>query len=399
MRRKMRWRFIGVAMTAFTAVILVLLVVINLWNYASQTAQQDQTLQALVQQSLEGRPLGRPGDRFSPEFQHMIRYFSVFYDADGALLIVNQDFITSIDREDALFYAQKVLKCGKDSGYLGMYRYCVTDFSSGTAVFFLYAEREIHAMQSLLLITALVALGSLIAVFLLMLALSGKAIAPYIRNLEAQKEFITNASHELKTPLTAISTSADVLSLEVSDNEWVENIQFQAGKMSKLIGDLVMLCRLDEANPFPERADFSLSDAVWEISEPFAALAQAKEKEFTQQIADNLVFHGNRASIQQMVSILLDNAVKYSEENGKIRLKVAKAGRKIEITVYNTCPPRKSHDLSRLFDRFYRGDSARNSRDSFGIGLSIAKSVAENHGGTIKATSQTDCDLTITVRL
>ena len=112
--------------------------------------------------------------------------------------------------------------------------------------------------------------------FALVVLFSGRAIAPYLRNLAAQKQFITNASHELRAPLTAISTSADVLAMESGENEWVQNIQSQSGRLSRLISSLVTLCRLDEENPFPERTEFSLSDALWEIAEPFSSLAAAK---------------------------------------------------------------------------------------------------------------------------
>ena len=148
------------------------------------------------------------------------------------------------------------------------------------------ADIEIKTIRSLLFITLAVAGGSLLLVFALVVLFSGRAIAPYLRNLAAQKQFITNASHELKTPLTAISTSANVLAMESGENEWVQNIQSQSGRLSRLISSLVTLCRLDEENPFPERTEFSLSDAVWEIAEPFSSLAAAKGKEYTQYIED-----------------------------------------------------------------------------------------------------------------
>lgn len=145
--------------------------------------------------------------------------------------------------------------------------------------------------------------------------------------MEAQKQFITNAGHELKTPLTAISTSADVLAMEHDGDEWVHNIQVQSGRLSKLITSLVALSRLDEENPFPVRTEFSLSDALWEISEPFGSLAQAKGKAYTQDIADGLTVTGDRTAIQQMFSILLDNALKYSPDGGSISLTTQRSGK------------------------------------------------------------------------
>ena len=122
--------------------------------------------------------------------------------------------------------------------------------------------------------------------------------------------------------------------MESGENEWVQNIQSQSGRLSRLISSLVTLCRLDEENPFPERTEFSLSDAVWEIAEPFSSLAAAKGKEYTQYIEDGITITGDRTAIGQLVSILLDNAIKYSADCGVIRLRVCRSGKRAEIEVY-----------------------------------------------------------------
>ncbi len=267
----------------------------------------------------------------------------------------------------------------------------------GTSVIFLNSERELHAIRALFWITAAVAGGCLVIVFLLVLLFSRRAIAPYMRNLAMQKQFITNASHELKTPLTAISTSADVLAMEYENDEWVKNIQSQSVRLSRLISDLVTLSRLDEENPFPERAEFSLSDAVWETAEPFTALARSCGRSYSQNIEDGLTMTGDRTAVQQMVSILLDNANKYTPEGSSIFLSARRAGRKNEIAVSNTCEGAESIDVTRLFDRFYRADESHSTRiGGTGIGLSIARATAEAHGGTIEASVSGD---TITFRV
>lgn len=193
---------------------------------------------------------------------------------------IDQDFIASVSEDDAASYAEKALAHGKEHGYQNGYRYLVQHSDDGTLVIFLNSERELQTIRSLLLITAAIAIICLLVVFVLVLIFSRRALRPYVRNMEAQKQFITNASHELKTPLTSISTSADVLAMEYEQDEWVENIQIQTARMSKLISNLVTLSRLDEENPFPEKQEFSLSDAVWEASEPFTATARARGKEY-----------------------------------------------------------------------------------------------------------------------
>lgn len=393
MLKKMRWRFIRAAMVAFTVVVLALLFIVNIWNYGNITRQQDETLQLLMESEAEGKPpfgadfrppAPGPFGQFSPEVQHMTRFFVVYSDTNHNALKVKHDYIASVSEDEAINYTKEILSNSENSGYYEGYRFLVERSEQGSATIFLNAEKELQSINSLLRITVAVALCCLCAVFILVVALSHRAIAPYIKNIETQKQFITDAGHELKTPLTAISTSADVLAMEVENNEWVQNIQLQSKRMSKLIGDLVTLSRLDEEHPFPDMSEFPLSEAVWEISEPFSAIAEASRKEYVQRIEDNLVLNGDKNAIQQMVSILLDNALKHSDDNGKIRLDVKKKQRKIEFVVYNTCHITDLENPNRLFDRFYRSESSRSNRDNYGIGLSIAKSIAENHGGTIR---------------
>ena len=407
MLKKMRWRFIGAAMAAFTAVVLTLVCVVNVWNYCSVTRQQDETLERLLE--VDGKKPAMPDDRdappfatmerFSPEVPYMIRFFSVRLTKDGTVLHVNQDYIASVSGTAAEQFARAVLAGGKTGGYENGYRYLVDTSGQETVVLFLNSERELQTIQSLLWSTLAIAGGSLLVVFGLVVLFSRRAIMPYLKNMEAQKQFITNAGHELKTPLTAIATSADVLAMEHGDDEWVKNIQSQAGRLSKLIGNLVTLSRLDEENPFPVRAEFSLSDVLWEISEPFAPLARAKGKSYTQKIADGLSVTGDRAAIQQTVSILLDNALKYSPAGGSIRLAARRSGKRTEITVSNTVDAAHDTDTARLFDRFYRADESHsNTVSGTGIGLSIAKATVQAHGGKISA-KQTDDTITFQVLL
>lgn len=394
MLKKMRWRFIGAAMTAFTAVVLTLLGCVNIWNYCNITAQLDNTLAALYEAEGSGLGLAFQDDRprlsgggpFSGEAPYMIRFFSVHYSASGELLDINQDFIASVSENEALSFASHVLGDGKEHGYYGGYRYLTEAADGETTVIFLNAERELHATWNLLIITLLVAAICLVIGFLLVLLLAGRAVAPYMRNLEMQKQFITNAGHELKTPLTAISTSADVLAIDHGDDEWVQNIQRQSGRLSKLITDLITLSRLDEERPALERREFSLSDALWETADSFMPLMRAKGRAYFQNIEDGLTVTGDRAAVQQMVSILLDNAVKYSPPDGKISLAAFRKGRRIVIEVANTCGELDRSELRHIFDRFYRVDKSHSETvGGSGIGLSIARATAEASGGKIRA--------------
>lgn len=390
MLKKLRRRFIGAAMAAFTAVVIALVCAVNFVNFRGVAAQQDDALQRLR----SAQPL--PDDRgapplddwkpFSPEVRYSLRFFTVRFGADGGVTQVNQDFIASVSRSDAEEYARAALASGKTRGYERGYRFLISADGDETVALFLNSERELQSVRALMWVSLGVAGGSLLVVFALVVLFSGRAIAPYLKNLEAQKQFITNASHELKTPLTAISASADVLAMEHGDDEWVQSIQAQTGKLARLVNHLVTLSRLDEENPFPVRAEFSLSDALWELSESFAPLCRARNRRYSQDIADGLTLTGDRTALQQTVSILLDNALKYAPDGGSIALTAQRAGKRTEIAVTNTVDAAQKLDVSRLFERFYRADESRSAAVSgTGIGLSIARATVEAHGGKITA--------------
>lgn len=391
MLKKLRRRFIAAAMAAIGAVTLVLLCAVNLWNYKITTDSLDATLDimSLTGSYSSGKDYSLPEifGGHSSEEMYMTRFFAVYYDQNGKAAGVFRDYIATVSVEQALSYSSDALSSGRERGYYGDYRYRVLGASGGSIVVFLNAVPEQQSMKTLLKVSVIVSLLALLAAFALITAFSKKATAPYMKNMQLQKQFVTDAGHELKTPLTSISTSADVLKLETGENEWVDNIQKQAARMSKLVANLVTLSKLDEGAQMPDMCDFSLSDAAWEVSEPFELRAVAQGKKYSRSIEDNITVHGDMAAVQQMISILLDNAFKYSDEGGEIRLSVRKQHKGSVIEVYNTCAEGSLGDISRFFDRFYRADKARSADGGTGIGLSIARAVAETHGGSISAES------------
>ena len=406
MLKKLRWRFIAAAMSAFTAVVLVLVGGMNLWNYHIITQRQDEALLRICDTMLDSTnqkkgkqdiPMPGPFGGHSPEFRYMLRFFSVRCNKEGVATETDREFIASVTTENAAQWGETVVKSGRNSGYFQGYRYLKQETEDGSLVLFLNSEQNIQSMLTLLLVSVVVAVAALVMVFILVILFSRRAIIPYVRNMEAQKRFITDAGHELKTPLTAISACTDILTEDVPGNEWIETIRQECNRMTRLVNNLVTLSRLDEERPIPEPVEFSLSDAIWEITEPMQVTAAAKGKHYTQSIGDGLTLRGDRAAIQQMVAILLDNAIKYSDEGGTIHLSAVGAKDKIWMEVYNTCDTATVGDVERLFDRFYRPDASRNSETGgTGIGLSIAKATAEAHGGSIKA-SLGNGGLTVTV--
>lgn len=393
MLRKVQRRFVLAAMAAFGLVMLLIIVGINAVNYYRTTSMQDRLAKELLShertdsaQPAPPPPVGEiPGG--NPEAAFMTRFFTVHCDADGTVKEVLRDYISSVDEETAKAYAQTALSRGREKGYYEDYRYLVSRSDKGISILFLNTAIQLQSMKSLLLVSLAIGFFSLLMVFFLVLVFSKRAIRPYLKNLEQQKRFITDAGHELKTPITSIATSADIAAMEHEGDEWIENIRRQAARLTKLVGDMVALSRLDEETPFPKKDRFSLSEAAWEIAEPFAQLAKAKDKHYSQYIEEDLTFFGDRDAIQRMISILLDNAIKYSDDGGEIRLQIYRKRSKVSIEVMNTCSLSGITDLDRLFDRFYRLDESRSSATGgTGIGLSMVRAIAETHGG--KATVQ-----------
>ncbi|MBP5299370.1 MAG: HAMP domain-containing histidine kinase, partial [Lachnospiraceae bacterium] len=338
MIRRMRHRVILAAMAAFFAVIMMIALLVNLVNYGVVTGRADDTLDAIL--NYENGPMGPPGgmnpDKGNPpevmpfmelpdkELNYMTRFFIVRFDENGEAASVFTDFIASIDENQALEYAKKALGSGKEHGYLGEYRFVKAEKDGGTVIAFLNTLRERQNMIALLIMTLGISGVSLVIVFILVVILSRRAIRPIAGNIERQKQFITDASHELKTPLTSISTSLDVLEMEKGDDEWVSNIRKQTGRMSKLVSELVTLSRLDEEIPLPNKEKFSLSNAAWEIVDVYKTQAKAAEKNLSVDIEDDVMMVGEKAAIQQMLSVLLDNSIRYSDEKGDIRFNIYK---------------------------------------------------------------------------
>lgn len=256
------------------------------------------------------------------------------------------------------------------------------------------------SFQTFLVTSIFVSIFGVTAVFILVLLLSKKAIEPVAESYEKQKRFITDAGHEIKTPLTIIDADTTILEMEYGENEWLSDINIQTKRLTGLTNDLIYLSKMEEENTKAAMIEFPFSDVTEETAQSFQNLAKVQNKHFIMDIQPMVTLKGDEKAIRQLISILLDNAVKYCGENGQIKVSVWKKGKNAMLSVYNTTKEMKKENLSHLFDRFYRTDESRNSQTGgYGIGLSIAKAVVTAHKGKIQASSEDGRSLLITVTL
>ena len=406
MIRRIRRRFIRIALLVLALAMVLLALVINVANWVNTRSELSQTL-AYLTQSGEGfgygKGLGGRGKR-SRGFQNRLdesRFFSVYVSDGGELALSDTSRVADYDGGELLDIARRALAGGRSGGFLDDYLFAVTDSEGGKRAVFLNCATKLAARRRLALISAVACVGGTLLAWLLVALFSRRAIQPLIDNAVRQKRFITDAGHELKTPLTVISANMDVLALETGENEWVRSTQKQVSGMRALVNELIYLSRLDEedAIPQPERVD--LSALVREAVEPFVGMAEFSGKSLELSVAEGLFLWGDRAMLARLVSVLCDNAVKYAPAGDAIAVTLAGDGRHVLLETENGVEAPLSRDtLDHLFDRFYRADASR-SRESggFGIGLSVARAIAERHGGDIRASQPSPDRLRFTVAL
>ncbi len=335
-------------------------------------------------------------DLFQAELPYESRYFSVSFTSSDTSSSIDVDQVAAVNSDTAVQYATKALAIGKDHGFIGNYRYVVTSDDSGTQITFLDCRRSLSNFRAFWVTITQVALAGFLLVFLLIIYFSRRIVNPTVESYEKQKLFITDAGHELKTPLAIVDADADVLSMDVGDSEWLADIKKQVRRMTSLTNDLICLARMEEAENTAEMIEFPLSEIVEETASSFQAPAKTQKKEFLLEIQPAVSMNGNEKMIRQLTSILLDNALKYSPENGTIKVSLKKQSRQIKLSVFNTAAEVDSTELPHLFDRFYRSDRSRNSATGgYGIGLAIAKAIVNTHRGRIQAVTADGRSLTI----
>lgn len=418
MQKTLQKKFVITAMAAVSVLLLIMLGAINLLNFWQNGRQTDRLIGMLAQEAagtprqepgnlpFPAMPKRIPGDFFSPPVTEdnamSARWFCVWFDREGNITDTDISRIFSVSAEEAEAYAKDVYGEGKESGRLFHFQYQRKPTHDGRGEILLFLDISAQ-QQGLLTVLALsVGIGILGwgGMLLLVVLLSKKAILPIARNLERQKQFVTDAGHEIKTPLAIIMANTEAMELHGGESKWSRNIKAQTDRLSGLMQNLLVLARLDEGISELPVSECSMTQILEEILPSFCESAALKGVMIEADISPDVVICQNRENMLRLVSILLDNAVKFVPVGGEISVLLKKRDRQMLLQVENDCDSLPADEPEKLFDRFYRGDSARTQKSGgYGIGLSAAQAIAAACKGEIHAEYPTDRRIMFCVRI
>lgn len=398
MIRTLQKKFIFAAMLAITLLLLSMLGSLNVINAILNRRQTDDLLEQLTMAEMAPVPHKTPSKKereelFRQPMSANVRmsavYFVVSVNADGEIFRTDVSRIADVDEEQAKILTEKVMASGKKEGRMGEFRYRSRSAPEGKETVWVFLSTAVQTMSALrlLVLSALIGAVCWLLMLLFVRILSGRAIRPIAANIERQKRFVTDAGHEIKTPLAIIMANTEAMELHGGETKWSRNIRDQAIRLNGLMQNLLTLSKIDESNLAETKAELSFSALAADGAEMFREAMELKELHFESRIQPDLTLCANKDLMGRLISILLDNAVKYAPKGGKVVLELFRNEKgNAQLVVANDCENVPDCAPEKLFDRFYRADLARTQKNGgYGIGLSAAQSIVEVHGGTITA--------------
>jgi hypothetical protein len=397
--KKLRLKMIGIVFASVVAAFMVMTIILVMCFGAYRNRQADQItamisenngtvpqLKDYKQQQKNSQAFERYFNNYNEDSSYRTRFFRVFLDEDKKVTNVNMDHIAAVDEKKAVRMTKMAMLRRGKVGLVGSYRYR-KEYKDGQVRSIIFLDCKENQSFYHLAVTITITVSTLLTCLITVIfaIASKRAVRPFEINSNRQKQFITDASHELKTPLAIISANAEVLQYKGDGNEWTQNIIDQTKHMGKLINQLLVLAKLDEVQEKSEKQEADLKLLLEETIEPFEEVATQKKVTLKLHLEEGVTIRVNREQIAQLVSILTENAAKYVNDGGKIVWRLTKTQHGAVLVVKNTTE-KELPDTKRMFDRFYRSDSSRSSKTGGqGIGLSIAKKIVDNHKGSITA--------------
>lgn len=397
--KKMRLKMIGIVFVSVVAAFMVMTIILVMCFGAYRNRQADQItamisenngtvpqLKDYKQQQKNSQAFERYFNNYNEDSSYRTRFFRIFLDEDKKVTNVNMDHIAAVDEKKAVRMTKMAMLRRGKVGLVGSYRYR-KEYKDGQVRSIIFLDCKENQSFYHLAVTITITVSTLLTCLITVIfaIASKRAVRPFEINSNRQKQFITDASHELKTPLAIISANAEVLQYKGDGNEWTQNIIDQTKHMGKLINQLLVLAKLDEVQEKSEKQEADLKLLLEETTRPFEEVATQKKVTLKLHLEEGVTIRVNREQIAQLVSILTENAAKYVNDGGKIVWRLTKTQHGAVLVVKNTTE-KELPDTKRMFDRFYRSDSSRSSKTGGqGIGLSIAKKIVDSHKGSITA--------------
>lgn len=392
MIKKLTKKFFVISISALFVVELLMAALINGLNFVYTVDQADETIAAIIENNgklpekwknyLNKKSFEHEKKPYDREMIYITRYFTANVDSSGKTVRLDTSNISSVSSDEAIEYAEKVYNTGVEHGFIDGFdfRYAVSPSPDGTKLIVIYDfSRQSSANIRVIKISLIIAAVLLLFFSVMIFAFSKRAVRPVIQNMDKQAQFITDAGHELKTPLAIIRADAEVLEM-TGGSEWTKSILNQTDRLSELVADMLTLAKAQES----QRIHFyklDLSALAKKAAEDIKPLCSSANKPIKTEIEDGLICLGNKKAILRAVSLLLENAVKYGSDGREIILGLKRNGRHhARLWVENYCDEMPDCDPKLLFERFYRADSSRTRETGgSGIGLSTVKAIADSH--------------------
>ena len=399
MIKKLQKKFISITATALFVIIFFVMAAINCVFFLQTDRQLNIRLDMLFreqnsmrQQGSNPPPDAKEQEKLFPHFEDRLRIRSdgcvIYLDASGNISEIRQDGAENYSEDELASIVSELTAKSETEGWYQFYKFRITTQPDQnnhpvTVIGLINASAGLYSVFTMLLISLCIGIISFLSILLVIVLASKHAVKPIAESYAKQKQFVTDAGHELKTPLTVISANNELARMIYGDSEWFDSIDRQVGKMNGLVRSLITLAKMDEEQK-PVFVPFPLSDAVYDTAKSFENLLHSQGKVLTLDIEENITYRGDESKLRQLVSILMDNAVKYCDEKGKVAVKLT-ADRQVKLQVINDYSDVENFETDQVFERFYRADKARTPDGSYGLGLSIAKSIVELHRGSIRA--------------
>lgn len=411
MIKQLQKKFVFSAMLAISILLVVTLGGINIVNTVSANKQTDKLLSTLAQVENSAITMMLPEVRNTWDFFSVVVtqddtlgaiYFVVRDDSFGRIRSIDTSHISSISVEEAQYYAKQVQRKNDSSGKTGRFKYIAmpTVGGFGKTYIFLDVTKQMSDVWQVAFLSIGVGVLCWVAMFLFVVLLSKKAIKPIASNIEKQKQFVTDAGHEIKTPLAIIMANMDAMELCYGENKYSKNIRNQTYRLKDLTAELLSLAKMEESRLENRKEWFSFTGLVEETVNQFSESIQEKDITLQKNLCPELNIKSDIWQIQKLVTILMDNATKYTSEKGQISVMLSKASKYVVLVIANTADGLEKLQMDKLFDRFYCGDDARTQKNGgYGIGLSSALAIVQTMKGSITAHIGNNQKMVFTVKL